>query len=197
MEGITHLQRTVDDIVGEYRDLDIPEERRGQKVEGSLFFEGLDELLKQYEKVFRKKGTKHCDKKYAQLGKMGLPALLPEHINAFLQATIGYESHDTYGWDTGLFLTRLVQNSYDTGNNKFRICTRGLALLGHLGRHLEGRKRRPIEVIIDGDVGEECGRRAKYSSFSISGNIGRFCGSGAEKSTFSISGHVGSWCGEN
>lgn len=215
------LHRNMEDILHGYEGLISADAAERQKTEGKILFEGFDELMRKYEEASIHERSEQCDEKYAQLGKMGLPALSPEQIDIFLQATIGYEPHnpygwDTYGWDTGLFITRLIQNSYDAGNNKFKVRTKGTGLLDHFGRYLEGTKRRPIEVIIDGDVGSGCGADARYSRFAISGNAGfgcggeakhsafcvsgnaeSLCGEVAEKSTFSISGNTGNWCGRN
>ncbi|MFH1638035.1 MAG: hypothetical protein ABIB71_06425, partial [Candidatus Woesearchaeota archaeon] len=46
-----HLNKTVDDIFSGYSKLKAPEERMEHKVEGSLMFEGFEDLVRQYEDI--------------------------------------------------------------------------------------------------------------------------------------------------
>ncbi len=117
--------------------------------------------------------------------------LTPEEINQFLQNTIQYESHENYSAVTGSFISELIQNSYAAGHNKFTLNTRSLAQpLNWLGQFLKGEENSPIEVIVDGDVGEYCGDSSKHVVFDIRGNAGGLFGQFAQYSSFTVHGSV-------
>ncbi|MFH1637424.1 MAG: hypothetical protein ABIB71_03295 [Candidatus Woesearchaeota archaeon] len=193
MEAI-HLNKHVDDIFSGYSKLETPEERKEHKVEGSLMFEGFEELVRQYEEIL---ATKEWDNLQKLLAKNRI-ILEPEEINRFLQATIGYESHKLYCDRTGFFITRLIQNSNDAGNNKFILSTKALAKeLRAIGYNLRGKHDRPLEIRVDGNTGGWCGFEAQnIRQIYIGGNAGGDCGYKAKDiGKIHIAGNSGGWCG--
>jgi len=120
--------------------------------------------------------------------------LTPEQVNTFLQTTVKYEKHKNYTDSTGLFISRLIQNSYDHGYNSFTLDTTALKEIDTIG-YIKGTPRNPIEITIIGNTGNVCGYRTKYITFNITGNIGHNCGFESRNSTFNITGNVGSLCG--
>jgi len=170
-----------------YEGLKAPEEKGKEKIEGSILFEGLEEVLKQYEDVLD--NNLNLDEVKA--------ILTPEQINTFLQATIPYEAHKNYAENTGYFITKLIQNSYDAGNNGFKLNTNTLpTAINYIGLKLEGKKDKPLELLVEGDVGYLCGYAAKYSTISIAGDAGNWCGAEAKHSKINIAGDAGNWCGD-
>ncbi|MFH1638133.1 MAG: hypothetical protein ABIB71_06930 [Candidatus Woesearchaeota archaeon] len=190
-----HLNRNVDDIFSGYSKLETPEERMEHKVEGSLMFEGFEELMKAYEEVISIKnlGKTQTNEKIV----IELPYILtPKEINTFLQSTVRYEDYENYGWNTGFFLTSLIQNSYNHGNTKFLLNTKTLSKeINSIGNSLKGKKNKIIELSIRGDVGDCCGSNAEHINLSVEGNAGDCCGSSATNSILNISGDVGWGCG--
>ena len=120
--------------------------------------------------------------------------LSPEMIDVFLQSTIRYENHRIYWENTGDFISKLIQNSYNAGHNEFALNTQTLEI-GYLGTRLEGTKERPIRITITRDVGLGCGLYSKNSIFNIQGNAGEYCGWASENSTYNVQGNTERSCG--
>lgn len=116
--------------------------------------------------------------------------LAPDQINKFLQITLAYKNQVGYHDLTGLFVTKLIQDSHNAGYNNFYLGTSAFKELHWIGAHL---KR--TQLTIKGDVGMHCGSRAKDSIFTITGNVGDCCGVESLGSTFSVAGNVGDRCG--
>jgi len=164
------------------------EEVRSTASVGDIDFAGL---FNQYTGLFGKRGSDP----FEELEKI-TAILTPIQINAVLQATIQHEKRQDYSFNTGLFVSHLIQNSYNHGNNGFTLNTKTLKELHDLGRGLEGTPDKPIELTIIGNTGDHCGSNSKYSSINILGNIGDNCGWAAENSRFNITGNTGDSCGE-
>ncbi|MDI6721538.1 MAG: hypothetical protein QMD85_04045, partial [Candidatus Aenigmarchaeota archaeon] len=155
------LQRTVDDIVGGYRDLEAPEERKERRVEGSLLFRGFETLLTMYERFL---SIQHIflPEAYERIAKTNKRVLTPERVNTFLQAAIRYEQHRNYSICTGPFISSLIQNSYNAGHNDFHLNAKAAAEpLSFIGYMLEGKRKEPIRVLIEGSAGSLCGGKAE------------------------------------
>ncbi|MFH1637498.1 MAG: hypothetical protein ABIB71_03675 [Candidatus Woesearchaeota archaeon] len=190
-----HLNRKEDDFLSGYSKLETPDERIEHKVEGSLLFDGHEELIKQYEKIL---ATNNSDGIMKELLPQVTTVLKPEQINSFLQATVRYEDNKKYEEYTGLFITRLIQNSPDAGNNKFTFNTQAISRrIEGIGFKLIGKEERALEIIIDGNIGEwSCSGAKNIREIYISGNAGSWCGDSAHNiERFSIMGDVGSLCG--
>ena len=139
----------------------------------------------------------------------------PDAIYLFLQTITGYENHENYGFYTGYFISKLMQNSYGAGYNDFTLNTISPINVAGIGSFLKGRKEDPIRLTVDSDVGYGCGMNSKYlvacvkgsagmdlgasadrCVFDVRGNTGDYCGYGAVKSVFNILGDVGLQCGK-
>ncbi|MFH1637491.1 MAG: hypothetical protein ABIB71_03640 [Candidatus Woesearchaeota archaeon] len=153
----------------------------------------MDGLLSRYEDAL--KGNIHPEEIYYACR----PVLLnPEEINEFLQSTAKYAEEKEYHRVTGPFITQLIQNSHDAGNNKFTLNTKALTEdLNFLGDGLLGRGNGLLEIMVDGNVGHECFIWAKdIKRISISGDAGALCGWQAENiRDFYIERIVGAYCG--
>jgi len=180
-----------EDLFG-YKGIKPPDEKRKEKIEGSILPEGLEVLLEQYEEILE---IDDWEKAYNATKKVKA-VLKPDKINTFLQATIPYEAHKRYAENTGYFITKLIQNSYNAGNNGFKLVTKALSKkINNIGWELKGKKDKPLELLVEGDVGKECGAGAEHSTISITGNAGDGCGVLAKYSTISIAGNAGKECG--
>ncbi|MFH1638128.1 MAG: hypothetical protein ABIB71_06905 [Candidatus Woesearchaeota archaeon] len=173
-----HLNKQIDDIFSGYSKLETPDERREHKVEGNMICEGFEELIRQYEGVLAIHYTRIVQEGFGKINSI----LEPQQINSFLQATKRYEDHENYSDNTGLFITHLIQNSHNAGNNKFTLNTKALCKdIDGLGNYLKGKENNLLEIIVDGNIGRCCGQCAKnIGKLSISGNTGYRCGTGAE-----------------
>ncbi|MFH1637495.1 MAG: hypothetical protein ABIB71_03660 [Candidatus Woesearchaeota archaeon] len=187
------LNKTVDDIFSGYSKLEAPEERKEHKVEGSLFFEGFEELVKKYERILAI-STYYVSGVLDEIDSI----LQPEQIDSFLQSTIRYDEHKNYSENTGLFITRLIQNSHNAGNNRFMLNTKALSKdINYIGGELKGREKNLLEIIVGGDCGEACGIWAKnIRKIRIARNAGKKCGFGANNlKELYIGGNAGEFCG--
>ncbi|MFH1637250.1 MAG: hypothetical protein ABIB71_02385 [Candidatus Woesearchaeota archaeon] len=172
------LDRTVDDIFSGYSKLEAPEEKIEHKVEGSLVFDGFEELLGQYERLLEVASWRSDLKKIFYEVKS---VLTPRQINSFLQASIKYEDNPEHSDRTGYFITQLIQNSHDAGNNSFILNTKALSKeINNIGRELQGIEDHLLEIIVEGSVGYQCGLKANnLRKLHISENSGNSCGYGA------------------
>jgi len=91
--------------------------------------------------------------------------LTPEQITQFLKATKAFESYDDYVWNTGYFVSGLIQKSYDAGNNDFVLDTRNLPDIKSLCSFLKGKGNKRLKVTFNGDTGVDCGNDIMYISF--------------------------------
>jgi len=114
--------------------------------------------------------------------------LTPGEVNVFLQSTVLYEGHKFYKLDTGIFISRLVQNSYNAGYNDFHFDVSAIGGPEHLCSFLIGEE--PIRITVEGDVGYGFGGDSKKIVVNITGDGGNYCGYKTEDSTFSIEGNV-------
>ena len=170
-----------------FYDLPSPDEKKKPK-EGIPNLEGL---LKKYEEVLELDYLE-----FAEAVNSIDQILEPEEINAFLQATIVFEDSKDYILNTGEFISKLIQNSYDKGYNNFILNTKSLIEIHSIGDKLEGAEKKPIEVTIEGNTKNLCGYRSKNAIFNIKGNTGEWCGEESKNSIFNIEGNAGGNCGK-
>ncbi|MFH1638131.1 MAG: hypothetical protein ABIB71_06920 [Candidatus Woesearchaeota archaeon] len=188
-----HLNKQIDDIFSGYSKLETPEERMEHKVEGSLFFEGYEELMKQYEKLLTRSPWDYVLNACSRITAI----LTPQQINSFLQATMIYENHNNFSANTGFLITRLIQNSHDAGNNKFTLNTGGLKEIDCISYGLKGKENKLLEIIVAGNARHHCGNGAEnIQELYISGDIGYCCAWEAKNiKEIYIVGNSGLYCG--
>ena len=73
--------------------------------------------------------------------------------------------------DPSIYISVLMQKSYDRGYNGFVLHTQN-TLLDDLGGWVRGTPKRPMRVTIEGDTGIATGRASRYCSFQQMGNAG-------------------------
>lgn len=117
--------------------------------------------------------------------------LSPAEINAFLQKTIFYEDEGWYTGLTGIFVSVLMQQSYEAGHNKFHLNVELFPQLDNLAVLVQGTKKKPIEISMTGNIGEHFGQGAAYARLQATknGKIG-FVGCRTQKSTLTLYGDV-------
>ena len=146
----------------------------------------FEELTKKYEQ--------YLNEADANQTTLQIPSVLtPTECNTFLQSTNNYENHARYQGRTGLFVSKLIQCSYDAGYNDFKLDMNTLKSVDYLAYEISGTKKRMLKVVIKGEVEYNCGYGAKHSTLTIE-KAGDGCGHGAQYSTFIIE-EVGDACG--
>lgn len=185
------LHRSVEDILHGYEGLISADAAEKQRTEGELF-SGSEKLLRHYEEILGMR-TPYI---YEIAPKIKPEVVLsPEQINLFLQQTIPYENDIYYPTTTGLFLTKLMQDSYDAGNNRFCLNTGAIdTKIGWLGYKLTGRKKEPIEMRIEGDTDWCLCSTAEYVNVNVSGEVGSECANSARHVSVSAQ-KIGYKCG--
>ncbi|MBT6774162.1 hypothetical protein HOA91_02225 [Candidatus Woesearchaeota archaeon] len=116
--------------------------------------------------------------------------LSPKEINAFLKTTIINEDHSYYCRNTSLFLSGLIQASFNDGNEFFDLNVQGLKPLEGVGAFLCRTREHPYSVRVKGNVAGYFGINSGGVKFYLDGDTDKFCGSLACNSKFYISGNV-------
>ena len=121
-----------------------PDEKKEIEVVGEHKF---SKLLETYELFLRRKDFFVKDKEILDEIE---DVLSVEDINTLLQLTIRYEDYEEeYSRCTGLFINRLIKNSYNAGYNNFVLNTMALSRsLDNLGENFCGLPYRMIYVQI-------------------------------------------------
>ncbi len=181
-----------------YKGIQKPEEKRNRKVETS----GLETLLGKFEQMLGYAesyvGHKLRQDVKKKIAEEVADVLTPDYISRFLHSTIKYEGNAMYHGGVGIFLSQLVQNSYDSGHNDFRINTKSISQpINLLCSDLKGTDKNPISVTIDGNVGYSFGDNAEHAAFTVNGNAGEECGMHARHIDINISGNAETWLGNS
>ncbi len=113
--------------------------------------------------------------------------LKPEEIDNFLQRTILYENHKNYAITTGIFITKLIQESnFYGGFTEFNINTNNLTRsIERLGDTLVPRYDN-ITINILGDAGIKLGINSTRCEYNVKGSVREFCGAHSKKCSFNI-----------
>lgn len=146
------------------------------------------------------------------ISQLEIEVLNPVQIDLVLQKIADGEEFKS---TLGLFLTRLIQDSYDGGYNDFVLSTGDLGM-DHFGLNLRGKPRRMLNIMVNGNVDQYCGSNSYQCLFIVEGitgkscgfssycslfilrkDVGDDCGYQSERSSFFIGGDVGHWCGFN
>ncbi len=112
-----------------------------------------------------------------------LPVLTPEDIDRFLITTVPFEKRRWYDWITGIFVTQLLQNSYDAGYRQFVLSLHSVSNLSYIGQHLRRNKSDLLEVTLLGGNGTHYGVNANGCTFILD-SARPFSGLGAVNCTF-------------
>ncbi|MBU2637392.1 MAG: hypothetical protein KJ955_00275 [Nanoarchaeota archaeon] len=165
------------------------------------FFEGLDEIMKNYEaylpctpKPFELTPVAH--RAFREACGLELPILTPEQINLFLQATTAFQGSKNYSFNTGLFLSRLMQDSHKAGHSKFDLDTSALdKQVEYIGYDLSGTEKCPVQLLIRNNAGYGLCEHARYVKV-YARRVGDWCGMNAQDLTV-IAEKVGYGCGDH
>ena len=116
--------------------------------------------------------------------------LSPSQIEMFLQKTSKFHQHKNYSKHTGSFLSSLIQNSYNEGHNDFYFNLHNQPLISRLGRNICARDNNPLNLYVDGNLGNSVMTDSKYIDVVIKGNVGEFFSSSSENNNVWIKGNV-------
>jgi hypothetical protein len=111
----------------------------------------------------------------ASFTKAEIPFILtPEEINTLIQMTLGHldiQEHQNY---TGCYLSRLIQNSYDNGENNFVF--EDVYEISKFGHCLRGKKSNPITLNVLGGLADYSFQNLSHVNVKVNGNVGNLFG---------------------
>ncbi len=192
MEVEVIKRKGIDHLVSGYSPRKVEDEREAEAVGGNDFT-----LLLQKYKKYLDNGY-HPQSLFDFLNRLHYvdEMLTSSGINAFLQTvTIIYQDYGSdYNRHTGKFISKLIQNSFNAGYNKFSL-SMPTPSFSSVASFLKGRKNEPIELCIQGKVGGNCGRFTEYVNLTVDGDASHLFASQSENCCFTVKGDVGSSCG--
>ena len=168
-----------DDFLSGYEQGKLEEVKRVQTV-GTDF----SDLMKKYEEKLKNPEIQNYAHYHVQIIT---EVLTPDEINHFLQATQQYADHKDYSWKTGYMFSSLIQNSYDQGYNDFRLNTTLLPGIDLMGSYIVGKRKDPVLVTVQGNLGFVCADEARHSVFIVNGTVEKHFGLEAQSCTFKTS----------
>ena len=165
-----------------------PDDKQAIEVIGERKF---GELWVKYERALNMVDTLKVDLIEEYLDVIITDVLTPQDIEEFLKLTVAYENSQYYQKCTTKIINKLIDNSYKVGHGEFVLDTRNLSKpLDNLCTRLRANGDEPINIIINGNVGRDCGSFAEYCvSFIINGYV-RSCGNNSICSNFTINENV-------
>ncbi|MBI4453217.1 hypothetical protein HY636_01085 [Candidatus Woesearchaeota archaeon] len=156
-----------------------PDERKEIKVVGEHTTQIIKVLKEFCEALKLDKGTYYLGKFREYLDKTLTDVLTPTDINALFQIML-YEAEDEpkekwYNDSTseriGLFTAKLIQLSYNDGNNDFVLITKNSPrIIVYIGYNLRGNKERLIKIKIQGDIADLC-HNSSYCEVDVDGDL--------------------------
>ena len=114
--------------------------------------------------------------------------LTPSEIFSFTQIYDDFVTSDfkviTY------FVKNLIKSSYDAGHNNFKLNTGVFPNTQSLFSSLEGNKKNPIKITINGNVGDHLFQNSSYINCTINGDCDHNLGIYSRNNEFIINGSV-------
>ncbi len=146
----------IDDLAKKYSPQKVEEEKE------IIINPNLDPIYKKY--------LQYEDIKYIKkFTKKMLPEIIsPEDINTFVRLV---KPGIYFRLAMGHFLSRLIQNSYDDGNNNFLLDLKQLPKVNYLGSAFTGTEENPLTVTVEGDVGWNLCHDARNANLTIHGHV--------------------------
>jgi len=95
--------------------------------------------------------------------------LEPDEINQVIRHTQEFEDHEQYTLRTGIFITELIRNSY-TKFSQITLDLRGVSHLCRIGAGLDMDQDRPLELIVQGNVGSSFCEKSLYVNAVVTGD---------------------------
>lgn len=151
-------------------------------------------ILKDYEDSLVEASNKEV-RNWINIDERYNSVLSPKEIRFFADfMTDSYEDHKNFEAITGIFISNLVQKSYDAGHNNFKFGTNNK---DHFGYNIKGTTRNPLIITMQENNGWKVGHGAKNTKFNIGINNGKVLCHYLTNSSLNIKINNGSWIGTN
>jgi hypothetical protein len=181
-EGLVQARRNKDFTLDEYEEGSTKERVEGVG-EGTVY----QELLEQYKDFLR---IGHMSYSYISTNRTVVSVLDPTQMDFFVSYVLASKT-DLLGF--GIFMTRVLKNSYQAGHRKFKL-NLGDNSINRLFTFYE-LDMPNLEITITGQTGTHFGIHAVDSTF-CGENFEEFCGANSKKSTYRGN-NLGYSCGEH
>ncbi len=152
------------------------------------------EIFAEFEYYYRNKstGNSDCLSLYARdvLEKI---VLTPKQIDEFLQTKL--EKNKQIFYSLELYISKLIQESYDAGYNDFEICAGEKPFA--IGYGLKATEKKPIIIKINSKSGNFCFKQSSNIKATFVEDAGEGCMAYSENSYALFKKNVGDYCGHN
>lgn len=88
-----------------------------------------------------------------------------DDINTFLQSATSYDKELYYEPASGLIATKMIRNLYDSGQSIIGLDLNGIKPIELLGRKLRSKSRRPLIVIVKGELSGQAFKQSRGTFF--------------------------------
>ncbi len=183
----------IDGPLSEYSPSKVEEQKQVITV-GDDFYQRYERLINDYQCVRRwvNYTAKQAYTKFVN-NFGGFPDdFTPADISSFIHVISNLPRQDP-SW-TGLYISRLLQYSYNAGHNDFRLDTTSLPGVKGIAAFIDGRRKKPITVSITGDAGWS-GWYSRWAHITVHGNS-YGCGTSSDESEIIIHGEAGEDCAQ-
>ena len=190
METAITKKKGIDSLVSGYTPGKV-EEKKEMTVRGENNFH---QLYGSFEEFISGPCSLFADQLSDELNRsLSYQILSPSEINTFLSGMIQFENLPFYKMHAAFFISKLIQDSYEAGNNDFTIDATILSEMSHLGSHLKGKEDAPLRTTIRGDGLRYLGANSRYTKIRYEGNADLGFGASAENCKFILQGDAGSY----
>ena len=118
--------------------------------------------------------------------------LSPEEINEFLQKAMDFNFEQSrYSEITGMYVTKLIQNSFNAGHSRSRFHLSMPMELDCIGFGLKGSLQQNVIVDVDYSLGSSCFTGSERCSAFIVGSVKDNFARCAKNSVFEVKGNTG------
>jgi hypothetical protein len=159
----------------------------------------IEKVIDTYHELHRKieegKISGYWNERYNYISGSCTEILSPEEINRTIEYIYcNMEKNQIESEFTGLFISNLIQKSYESGHNDFHLKTYK-PKINLLASFLTGKKEDYIRMSIEGTE-VDLGTRSSWIKARINGRASAYCGLASYDAEFEIHGNTDKYCGE-
>jgi hypothetical protein len=178
---------------------DIEEEKELSSKKDKATIERIDEIMEKFEPWLSrhwKEGTRWRNDFDNAMELLKGIHVHPDDIVEICGLMKRYEDHKFF-FNSGHFISALIQISYRDGHRNFRIDTSQLEnKISHIGQYISGKEDAHLNLEVNGPSGAWCGHWTMYVNLHFRGEVGNNCACNAIHSSFWFDERVDICCGE-
>jgi hypothetical protein len=116
--------------------------------------------------------------------------LTSSEINVLIQFISKYDCPEEFAYSNGGFISDIIQNSYDVGENNFYFNLEGIPSIYSLCSNLTGKDERPIDITVKGNTSFLFAESSKYLNMFVDGYCAKAFAHAAKNCTLVVKGFV-------